>query len=163
MQIHGTFRKTAAGLAEIDGRAMGIRTELRRLLILIDGKRSIESLVPFVRENELQMLLDELLAFNFIEPTLTAAAFLPTGTTVTDVARPLSLAQFQAARSTAHNAAKELLGSEAKPYLAKILKCEDSRALRGVVSEVQIRLIHTLGDDAARIFIETIRRNSGAA
>jgi hypothetical protein len=153
----GTFRKTAAGQIEIEHRALGLRPELRRLLIMIDGKRTVDSLATLVRANELPVLLDELFAFDMIEATETPSSFLPTAARDVNDRQPLTPGQFKAACEAAISAARELLAADAKPYIAKISKCQDSNALRVVVSEVQLALIGRLGEDAATIFVDSIR------
>jgi hypothetical protein len=153
----GTFRKTAAGQIEIERRALGLRPELRRLLIMIDGKRSMDGLATLVRANELSTLLDELLAYDMIEATETPSSFLPVGMGDVNDRQPLTPHQFKAACDAAIAASRELLVADAKPYIAKISKCQDSQALRLVVSEVQLALIGRLGEDAATIFVDAIR------
>jgi hypothetical protein len=52
---------------------------------------------------------------------------------------------------------KEMLARDAKKFLAKLDACTDSKALRLVVSEIQLRLISEIGDDAATAFVIRIR------
>ena len=54
------YRKTDAGVAEIQSRALGLRTELRRVLILTDGTTTVAKLAAFVRAAEIEMLVTEL-------------------------------------------------------------------------------------------------------
>lgn len=61
------FGKSAAGSQEIQSRAMGLSPLLRRLLILIDGKRKFQELTVFVSGNDLTTLLGELLTKGCIE------------------------------------------------------------------------------------------------
>ncbi len=139
---------------------MGLRPSLRRLLIVIDGKRSVESLQPLFRANELQTLLDELLALGMIDPTETAMSFLPTASRDIRDVQPLQPQQFEASKNAAAKSAEGLLGAGAKPFVAKILKCKNSSELRAAVSEVQLELIAKLGPDAATLYLETLRSAS---
>ena len=54
------YRKTEAGLAEVQARVLGLRAELRRLLILIDGNAPLSRLSAFVRGSEIDFLIAEL-------------------------------------------------------------------------------------------------------
>jgi hypothetical protein len=153
----GTFRKTQAGVEELERRQLGLRPELRRLLILIDGKRSTSSIVGLFRPGELENLLDELQSFGMIEATVTSTSFLPTSMQDATDRSPLTDAQFRAAVVAAKNAAKELLGRDAKEFLAKFDACKDSKQLRLAISEIQLRLMSVLGEDAATIFVVAVR------
>lgn len=70
------FAKTAAGSQEIQSRSLGLNPMLRRLLILIDGKRNFQELAALLNGNDLIMLLGELLTKGCIEAT----SVLPTAT-----------------------------------------------------------------------------------
>ncbi len=54
------YNKTDAGLAEVQTRTLGLRTELRRLLIFVDGKSPLTRLAMFVRGAEIESLILEL-------------------------------------------------------------------------------------------------------
>ena len=57
---HAVFAKTTLGQQEIQSRALGLGMMTRRLLILIDGKRSALELTPMVGGQDLRALLAEL-------------------------------------------------------------------------------------------------------
>ena len=72
--LHQTiFAKTALGQQEVQSRAMGLTPLVRRLLILVDGKRSGQELAAFVNGHAVSELLDELLQRQCIE-TVAASA-----------------------------------------------------------------------------------------
>jgi len=54
------FAKTTLGQQEIQARTQGLGLLARRLLILVDGKRSFQELSAFIPEQNLADLLDEL-------------------------------------------------------------------------------------------------------
>ena len=54
------YFKTEAGIAEVKARALGLRAELRRLLILVDGNTPLSRLEIFVRGSEIDYLIAEL-------------------------------------------------------------------------------------------------------
>ncbi|MGL4229853.1 MAG: hypothetical protein ACRDAM_04245 [Casimicrobium sp.] len=153
-----TFRKTAAGLAELESHRLGLRAELRRLLILIDGKKSVESLAPFFRANELSNLIDELLQCGAIETTVPITSFLPNVERAVAARPTITDKQLRAAIATAKTTAKAMLGRSAERFLPEFDACKDSLALRVVVSDVQLRLIAERGEDDATKFVHAIRK-----
>lgn len=54
------YAKTAVGGQEIQARGLGLSPLLRRLLILVDGKRSVGELVVFVQGQDIGELLKQL-------------------------------------------------------------------------------------------------------
>lgn len=62
-----TYSKTAIGLHEIQTRALGLSPLARRLLVLVDGKRSGQELAPFVNGHDVAELLSQLLAQGCIQ------------------------------------------------------------------------------------------------
>lgn len=88
------FSKTAAGQHEIASRALGLSPLARRLLVLIDGRRTGQDLAPFVAGHDLAQFLDELLGHGCVEATLPLASVSgPTAAVPATVnAQPLSAA-----------------------------------------------------------------------
>jgi hypothetical protein len=54
------YAKTEAGAVEITARSLGLSQSLRRVLILLDGKRAISQLPGFVRPGDVAHLIDAL-------------------------------------------------------------------------------------------------------
>jgi type IV secretory pathway VirJ component len=79
------FAKTVIGQQEIQNRALGLAPLVRRLLILIDGKRSGQELAAFVNGHAVADLLGELLTRKCVEVVASTAA-----ATVTAPASPAS-------------------------------------------------------------------------
>jgi hypothetical protein len=71
------FAKTASGHQEIQTRALKLGQIPRRLLILIDGKRSTQELATLVADNDLNELLTELLDKGCIVAASTMPASAP--------------------------------------------------------------------------------------
>lgn len=151
-----TYKKTAAGLAELERRSTRLRPEQRRLLILIDGKHSLGSLAPLFRTGEIEHLIDELATLGMIESATNSTAYIPT-TSVHAGRAMLGQVQLRAAIDAAKAGVREWLGRDAKDFVAKLDACRDSQALRIVVSEIQLRLIAVRDEDAATAFVISIR------
>lgn len=63
-----TFIKTAAGLQEIQNRALGLPALIRRVLVLVDGKRSGKELAAFAGgEENIQEVLSQLMEYGCID------------------------------------------------------------------------------------------------
>ena len=60
------YAKTAAGIAEINHRKLGLSAPARRILIVIDGQRSLSSLPAFARAGELGGIIQELVQHGLI-------------------------------------------------------------------------------------------------
>jgi len=61
------YSKTAQGQQEIQSRSLGLSPMARRVLVLVDGKRSGQDLSTFVPGNDIATPLTELLSRNCIE------------------------------------------------------------------------------------------------
>lgn len=88
------FAKTNVGTTEIQTRALGLNPLLRRLLVLVDGRRNCAELGTYVAGHDLFALLDELLGKGCIEekeaPRPTKAS-VPLAAPVAPAADPLKL------------------------------------------------------------------------
>lgn len=63
-----TFFKTPAGLQEIQNRALGLPALIRRVLVLVDGKRNAKELAAFVgSEDNIKEVLGQLMAHGCID------------------------------------------------------------------------------------------------
>lgn len=148
------YKKTAKGVSELERHELQLRPELRRLLILIDGVRSVDALAPLFRANELPTLIDELVAVGAIEIVDTAVSYVPASATANAGVNP---AEFDAARRTAETAAKSQLGRGADSLVDAIRQSRDWQTFRVAVSAVQLKLITQHGEEAATRYVVTIR------
>lgn len=71
------FAKTALGQQEIQSRSLGLPPLVRRLLVLIDGKRSGEELAQYVPGQDIGPLLDHLIHHGCIDTPLSAKTGQP--------------------------------------------------------------------------------------
>jgi hypothetical protein len=111
-----------------------------------------------VRASELPEAIEDLAILGLISPVSTYPSFARVAVTDAINARTsMPPKQFEAARNAAAYAASELLGLAARPYCAKLLECRDALDLRSLLSTVQAKLRATLGEDAATIFVESVR------
>jgi hypothetical protein len=152
------YRKTIAGHNEIVLRRVLKRAELRRLLILIDGRRAVDELARCMRSTELREAVDDLYTLGLVEPVSDTPSFAAAGAIeALSADSSLSALQFESARSAAAYAASELLGALAQSYCTKLLACEDPASLREVITAVQSKIRKTVSEDAATVFVEAVR------
>ena len=88
------YTKAEKGVAEIQHRRFGLSPKLRRVLILVDGQRTLEGLKSVLKEDSLESMLDDLSTGGFIETvTLEDLAATPGNAEVGgSTVRPLSAA-----------------------------------------------------------------------
>lgn len=175
------YRKTEAGIAEVPARALGLRAELRRLLILIDGTATSERLAAFVRGSEVEFLLAELESQGLIvsatggplpgiggtigkdggpagPATDAPVAIAPTPNAISGDGLPEpTAAQVQAVRRAAIRTLHDILGPGADRLAIKIENCKDAQQLRAAVNEARHVLDQQLGVAAGQRFIDTVR------
>ena len=146
-----TFFKTAAGLSEIQNRSMGFPALIRRVLVLVDGKRSGKELAAFVGgEEKIAEALCQLVAHGCIDAqdstkttSIAVAAKLGTVSAPLDeVATELSRLPHAALRSAKEvemgrnfmiNTTNTLFGQNQRLSLLKaIMACDNAADLRQV-------------------------------
>ena len=173
------FRKTEAGLTEVKDRALGLRAELRRLLILIDGNTPLSRLAAFVRGSEVDFLIAELetqglvtaatigqvagLAQATKKAQATSAVATPPPPTALGAANGSdgvlepTAAQVLAVRRAAIHTLHDILGPGADALAVKIEKCKDAQELRTTITEVRQTLDRQVGAALGQRFLDAVR------
>ena len=153
------YFKTEAGIAEVKARALGLRAELRRLLILVDGNTPLSRLAIFVRDSEIDFSIAELETQRLVTTGIGAAA-TPTAA-VPAPAAPANLepttAQLLAVCRTAIGTLHDLLGPDADVLAVKIERCKDAQALRVAITDIRQTLDRQLGTDAGQRLLDAVR------
>ena len=178
------FRKTEAGLAEIQARTLRLRAELRRLLILIDGNTPLIRLAAFVRGSEVDALIAELETLGLVTsatigsaagfgqpapPAIPAAPVAPaapiastpvaavSSSSGSDGVLEPSAAQVLAVRRAAIHTLRDILGPAADAQAVKIEKCKDAQDLRTTITEVRQALDRQMGLAVGQRFLDAVR------
>jgi hypothetical protein len=158
------FRKTELGNAEVANRKLGLRAELRRLLILIDGRNNVAKLAAFVRMPEVDGLLYELQSLGVIEvsdgtvtTTISAPAAVATPSAVGDATLAPTQEQFAAARSAAVRFLNDTLGPGAETLAIKVERTKNAQELRDVVTQVRQSLDRMMGAATGQRFLDAVR------
>lgn len=141
-----TFFKTPAGLEEIQNRALGLPALIRRVLVLVDGKRSGKELAAFVGgEEKIEEVLSQLMEYGCIDaqadakPAPAKAAAEPAPTAYAAELASLPHAALRSAKDTDMarnfmvNTTNGIFGQNMRLSLIKsILACKSSEELRQV-------------------------------
>jgi len=156
------YFKTEAGMAEVSARALGLRAELRRLLILIDGASSIARLASFVRGSEVDFLIAELESLRLVTTggtsrVMQAAAGTTAAATSAETANVPTAAQLLAVSRAAVRTLHNLLGPDSGSLAAKIERCRDSRELRVAITDIRQILDRQMGVATGQRFLDAVR------
>ncbi len=165
------YRKTEAGVAEVQVRTLGLRAELRRLLILIDGAATLDRLAAFVRGSEIEFLVAELEYDGLITCAPIAPARPAINASAAGAANPPSpsanagiegvleptAAQVLAVRRAAIHMLHEILGPDADSMAVKIERCKNSREMRVAITEVRQMLDRQRGAAVGQRFLDAVR------
>jgi hypothetical protein len=137
------YGKTAAGMSEVTNRTDSLSPGARRMLILIDGRRSLAQLPGNTRPGELPKLVEELLAAGLIALSGIVEE-LPPGWN--DVRDP----RLEDFKRRVQGSVERELGPAGRVLEARLQDCVNMTVMRSVMREV-IELVRRRSDeDAAR-------------
>jgi hypothetical protein len=153
------YIKTAKGRAELAGRSRALDAVQRRLLILVDGNKTVNDLAVFVRAGELDEALEHLLAEGLIESTDYIAplqAPVAPGFAATAEAEERRAAssrrEFNSVRQQASDFVLERLGPAGGPICEAINRCHNPDELRKMLRGVEIFVGQRLDAETTQAF-----------
>ncbi|NDP39697.1 MAG: hypothetical protein GZ093_13250 [Rhodoferax sp.] len=153
------FGKTEAGRAEMAGRSYKLSALQRRVLILVDGQKTVNALGAFVRVGELDAVLDHLLHEGLIESTVISTSLQApaapgfSAAELTQAPRPATSPQeFVKVRQHASDFVREQLGAAGEPICAAIDRCDSPFELRKMLRGVEIFVGQRLSAETAQMF-----------
>ena len=154
-----TFFKTDKGRTEIGERQGGLSGLQRRVLIMVDGKKTINDLGAFVRVGELDDVLAHLLACGLvassdhIAPLLAPAAPGFAAAQPHEAPRPAtSPEEFKKVREQAASFVQERLGSSGEPICEAIQRCNSPAELRKLLRGIEIFIGQRLSAETTQVF-----------
>lgn len=137
--------KTRKGRDEVAVRTGVLTAVQRRLLILVDGRKSANDLGAFARAGELEAALDHLSLLGFVSgagldtdlgPPVAAGFASPCAA---QAARPAtSLREFEQVRTDASHFIRQRLGDAATPICTAVERCNSPHELRQVLRGVEV-------------------------
>ncbi len=154
------FRKTELGNTEIATRKLGLRSELRRLLIMVDGRNNVARLAAIARPGEAEALLYELLAAGVIEAGDGSSAVVAqssSSSNSSDSGPAPTAEQFKAARQAGVRHLNDTLGPAAESFALRLERAKDAQELRDAVTHVRTSLERMNGAAEAQRFLDAVR------
>lgn len=160
------YRKTAAGQDEVVARSGSLALPVRRVLIMIDGKRTVGDLAQFLRPGEIDSVIADLLQKGYIEPATAAPpgpatvppTIAPAPRTLSEVSDPSRFMSVDEAKRRVVRELTERLGPEAEYLALKVERCTTVDELRARIREAERLLGTVIGEQAAQDFRQALRR-----
>ncbi|WP_157979223.1 hypothetical protein [Rhodoferax ferrireducens] len=153
------YIKTEKGRAEIAGRSGSLSALQRRVLIVVDGKKTVNDLGAFVRVGELDSVLDHLLRAGLIaftdDITLLQQPAAPgfAAAEATDLPRPATSPQeFEKVRQQASDFVLDKLGASGAPICDAINRCDSPAELRKLLRGVEIFIGQRMSAETTQAF-----------
>ena len=154
------YFKTDKGRAEVAGRSGAVNLAQRRVLILVDGKKTVNDLGAFARAGELEPDLVHLRQLGLIESSENdeplpppAAPGFAAPASPTEAPRPAtSLEEFSKVRGDASNFVADRLGVAGVPICGAIERCKSPEELRRLLRGVEAFVSEKLDAETAQSF-----------
>ena len=154
------YLKTDKGRSEVAGRSGLIDASQRRLLIMVDGKKTVNDLGAFVRVGELAGALDQLRLHGLVESAevdvlldLPAAPGFAAPANANALPRPAtSPEEFARVRNEASQFVAHHLGNPGEPICGAIDRCKSPDELRRLLRSVETFVSDRLDAGTAQKF-----------
>jgi hypothetical protein len=155
------YTKTALGAAEIGTRSGTVPLATRRVLILIDGRRTLAELVPLVPGTDVGSIVQQLEAQGLVQLAGRLSAFAPAATSPAGIEEPAedrTGANFEALKRRALRDLTARLGADAEVMGARIEQARTIDDLRQRLHEAERLVAALLGDAQSQDFLRALRR-----
>jgi hypothetical protein len=172
------FAKTPKGATEVATRGGGLTMAARRILIMVDGKRSLGELAAMLRSNELDGVINLLETQGFIQRSSGASGGpptvfgntrmdeptreLPTETlevnTIANEGEERQLLTIEEAKRRAVRELNDRLGPEAEIMAVRLEQTRTADELRDRLREAERLVAGLLGEAAAAEYLRALRR-----
>ncbi|HRO61266.1 MAG TPA: hypothetical protein PK177_19245 [Burkholderiaceae bacterium] len=148
------YARTGAGETELAARERPLSGSARRLLMLIDGRRTVGLLSNFVRTGELDALLAELFEQRLI---VSAGVAEPPDEQSRLARQQAEQASLMAARKQLDRLFEREFGTAGHVWDARVADCVNMEVLRRVLREVVDVIYYRHGEAAARRIVAAVR------
>jgi hypothetical protein len=168
------YAKTPKGVAEVAARSAELSMTTRRVLIMMDGKRTVDELAVLVRPGEIDGIVTQLESAGLAQkagdgsapsPAAVASAAVEADTPVTVTApvldeRDLSPITLEEAKRRAVRELNDRLGPDADIVAMRLESCKTIEDFRARVREAERYVAAALGNAAAQDYLRALRRKS---
>jgi hypothetical protein len=174
MDETSVYTKTGKGAAEVAQRGGGLTLSARRILIMIDGRRSVGELAPLLRPGEVDAVIAMLEAQGYVQrlggstvgpltrssgpATRGEATALDVPTVGGELSDERNLMTLDEAKRRAVRELHERLGPDADTMAERIERCRSADELRERLREAERLLAGYLGEAAAQDYVRALRR-----
>lgn len=159
MNAGTTLTKTDKGRREMAERSGKLTAVQRRLLILVDGKKTVNDLGAFVRVGELTVALAHLQDLGLIAPSGEPVELEPSAGPGFVASRPAELPraatspkEFTLVRAEAAAFVKERLGAAGEPICAALERCKSPDELRSMLRGIEVFVGQRLDQQTTQAF-----------
>ena len=167
------YAKTPKGIDEVSARSAQLSMTTRRVLIMMDGKRTVDELAVLVRPGEIDAIVDQLENFGLAQKASGTPAAAPqapaddrpdasrTPTTINGPVmddRELTPITLEEAKRRAVRELNDRLGPEAEVVAIRIESCRTIEEFRERVREAERFVAAALGTAAAQDYLRALRR-----
>ena len=154
------YSKTDRGRAEVGARSGLIDASQRRLLIMVDGIKTVNDLRAFVRAGELAGALEQLELHGLVESggvdvlleLPAASGFIALGSPADLPRAATSLLEFAKVRDAASRFVADHLGNPGAPICGAIDRCKSPDELRRLLRSVETFVGDRLDAETAQTF-----------
>jgi hypothetical protein len=175
MDVSLIYAKTPKGVAEVGARGAQLSMVARRVLIMMDGKRTVDDLAMYVRPGEITAIITQLESEGLAERAGAVAATTTMAPQAIDEPAPPQMPPFAppvpeerdigpiTLEEVKRRAVRELndrLGPEADGLAMRIEACRNIDEFRERVRDAERYVSAALGAAAAQDYLRALRRGS---
>jgi hypothetical protein len=158
------YAKTQRGTVEVANRAGGLSLAARRVLIMIDGKRTVAELAPLLRPGEIDTVIASLEAQGYVQRiagTETPAPATPVGVALDpltgEATEERTMVTLDEAKRRAVRALVDRLGPDAETMSIRIENSKNVDELRERLREAERLIGAILGEAAVEGYQRALR------
>jgi hypothetical protein len=166
------YSKTSKGVAEVAARSAALSLAARRILIMVDGKRTVAELAVLLKPGEIDDVINALETQGFIvrsggEPAARAATRaldVPTMSGPLDVNtvggefEERNLLTLEEAKRRGVRELLDRLGPDGETMSMRIEQCKNADELRERLREAERLVAGMIGEQAAQDYVRALRR-----
>jgi hypothetical protein len=157
------YAKTAKGVAEVNTRSGAVPLTARRVLIMIDGKRTVAELAPLAKPGEVATIITQLETQGLVYPAhagtpTTPPAAAPPAEGGDEAGEDRLVASFDTIKRRAARELSDRLGPDAEVMAVRIEHARTPDDLRQRLHEAERLVAGMLGDAQAQEFVRALRR-----